>query len=84
MSAQDEPKKKVNEIDYVFDNVKMPGGREKIESQVAQKSIEMLEKRLAELEARLPKPYEEVKFLNYKNRKRILVRPLNPHSTSFR
>lgn len=42
--------------------------------EAADKKIRELEKRIAELEDRLPKKYDRVKFLNYQNRKRILVR----------
>ncbi|CAG7834568.1 unnamed protein product [Allacma fusca] len=36
-------------------------------------SVEELESRIRELEARMPKKYPEVKFLTYKDRKRILI-----------
>jgi len=45
----------------------------KDELRVAEAKIKMLEKRLEELENRLPKQYDVVKFLNYQNRKRILI-----------
>lgn len=45
--------------------------------EAADKKIRELEKRIAELEDRLPKKYDRVKFLNYQNRKRILVRHEN-------
>lgn len=35
--------------------------------------IQELEMRLKDIEFRIPKKYPEVKFLNYKDRKRILV-----------
>lgn len=44
------------------------------ELEAADRRIRELEKRIAELEDRLPKKYDRVKFLNYQNRKRILVR----------
>jgi UDP-glucuronate decarboxylase len=40
---------------------------------LAQQKIQDLEKRIEELESRIPKQYDAVKFLNYQNRKRILV-----------
>lgn len=36
--------------------------------------LEILEERIKELESRIPRKYPDVKFLNHKNRKRILVR----------
>ena len=36
--------------------------------------IQQLEERLREIELRVPKKYPEVKFLTYRDRKRILVR----------
>lgn len=45
----------------------------KNELKLAEAKIRSLEKRLEELENRLPKQYDVVKFLNYQNRKRILV-----------
>lgn len=39
----------------------------------ASERIQELEEKLQTLEARIPKTYPEVKFLNYLNRKRILV-----------
>lgn len=39
----------------------------------ASERIQELEVKLQTLEARIPKTYPEVKFLNYLNRKRILV-----------
>lgn len=50
--------------------------------EAADKKIRELEKRIAELEDRLPKKYDRVKFLNYQNRKRILVRHLYLKITS--
>lgn len=73
LSADDNPRND-NEIDYVYSSVKGSGGRDTSELKAAQQKIQLLEKRLAELESRLPKKYDEVKFLNYQNRKRILVR----------
>lgn len=61
-----------NDADYVFNNVKAYS-REKNDLRLAQAKIKQLEDRIAELENRLPKKYDEVKFLNYQNRKRILV-----------
>lgn len=40
---------------------------------LAQDKIRQLEARIRELEDRIPKKYGRVKFLNYQNRKRILV-----------
>ena len=40
----------------------------------AMEKIQLLQERLEELEYRVPKRYPEVNFLNYKERKRILVR----------
>lgn len=73
LSADDNPRNE-NEIDYVYNSVKGNGGKDTSELKSAQQKIQLLEKRLAELESRLPKKYDEVKFLNYQNRKRILVR----------
>lgn len=39
----------------------------------ASERIQQIEEKLQTLEARIPKTYPEVKFLNYLNRKRILV-----------
>jgi len=36
-------------------------------------SLKKLEERIRDLESRVPKKYPEVKFLSYKDRKRILV-----------
>lgn len=43
------------------------------ELKLAQDKIRQLEERINELEQRIPKKYGQVKFLNYQNRKRILV-----------
>ncbi|CAG9812303.1 unnamed protein product [Chironomus riparius] len=43
------------------------------ELKLAQDKIKKLEERLDDLECRIPKKYETVKFLNYQVRKRILV-----------
>jgi peptidoglycan hydrolase CwlO-like protein len=43
----------------------------------AKAKIEELESRIAYLENHIPKKYPDVKFQNYKNRKRILVSDLN-------
>ena len=40
---------------------------------LAQNKIRKLEERIDDLESRIPKKYDEVKFLNYQVRKRILV-----------
>lgn len=45
----------------------------KKELQKAAEKIKHLEKRLQELDLAMPKKYKEVKFQNYKHRKRILV-----------
>lgn len=42
----------------------------------AKSRIDQLEKKIAILEGRVPQKYPEVKFLGYKERKRILVRSL--------
>lgn len=48
----------------------------------AKSRIDQLEKKIAILEGRVPQKYPEVKFLGYKERKRILVRHLTfTHST---
>lgn len=39
----------------------------------AYKKIETLEEKIMSLEGRMPKTYPDVRFLNYLNRKRILV-----------
>lgn len=39
----------------------------------AKKQILQLERKIQELEGRIPRKYPDVTFLNYKNRKRILV-----------
>lgn len=39
----------------------------------AEQRIKMLEKKIQELEKRLPVEFQEVNFLNYQNKKRILV-----------
>lgn len=40
---------------------------------LAQDKIKKLEDRIDDLESRIPKKYDQVKFLNYQVRKRILV-----------
>lgn len=70
--SADDTNKIDNDVDYVFNNAKTYG-RERNDLRVAQVRIKQLEERIAELENRLPKKYDEVKFLNYQNRKRILV-----------
>lgn len=45
----------------------------KRELQEAKARIEQLEKKIAFLEGRIPQKYPEVKYLGYKERKRILV-----------
>lgn len=45
----------------------------KRELQEAKARIEQLEKKIAILEGRIPQKYPEVKYLGYKERKRILV-----------
>lgn len=67
--SADDPNRNENDVEYVFSNVK-----EKSDLTVAQMEIQLLKKRIEELENRLPKKYDEVKFLNYQTRKRILVR----------
>lgn len=69
MSADDSQKNEVNGDDFLLSGPK----QEKIDLKIAQAKIKQLEKRLEELENRLPKQYDVVKFLNYQNRKRILV-----------
>lgn len=39
----------------------------------AQEKINQLEQRIVELESRIPKKYDEVNFLNYQKRKRVLI-----------
>jgi hypothetical protein len=41
--------------------------------QRAEQKIKMLEKKIQQLEKRLPVEFQEVNFLNYQNKKRILV-----------
>ena len=69
--SADETDRNDNEVDYVYNNLK---GGNKMELQASNQKIKQLELRIAELEDRLPKKYDEVKFLNYQNRKRILVK----------
>lgn len=38
------------------------------------KRIKHLERKIKQLESRIPKQFPDVKFLNYRSRKRILVR----------
>lgn len=45
----------------------------KQEIQQARARIEQLEKKIAILEGRIPQKYPDVKYLGYKERKRILV-----------
>lgn len=73
LSADDTSKNEVNDGNYLLNGV----DQEKVALKIAQAKIKQLEKRLEELENRLPKQYDEVKFLNYQNRKRILVRTKN-------
>ena len=61
MIYHDELAEKVIESDN-FDDLKL-----------AHDKIKELEERINDLESRLPKKYEKVKFLNYQVRKRILV-----------
>jgi hypothetical protein len=70
--SADETDRNDNEMDYVYSNVKALT-RDKNELRVAQDKIKQLENRIAELEQRMPKKFEAVKFLNYQNRKRILI-----------
>lgn len=70
LSADDTNRNGIDD-DYVLKNVDK--NREKSDLTASQLKIRQLEKRLEELENRLPKQYDEVKFLNYQNRKRILV-----------
>lgn len=70
--SADESNRNENNVDYAFSNAKQ-GGKEKSDLLVAEQKIKQLEKRIEELENRLPKKYDEVRFLNYQNRKRILV-----------
>lgn len=70
--SADDTNKNDNEVDYVFNNVKAYS-RDRNDLKHAQLKIKQLEDRIAELDNRLPKKYDEVKFLNYQNRKRILV-----------
>lgn len=75
LSADDETRGE-NDVDYVYNNGNRALGKEKMDLKAAQLKIKQLEKRLEELEGRLPKKYDEVRFLNYQNRKRILVRKI--------
>ena len=43
----------------------------------AKRRIRELEEKLASLEFRIPKKFPDVKFLNYRSRKRILVRSMS-------
>jgi cell shape-determining protein MreC len=63
----------INEVSYNFGSVK--GLNEKnIELREALEKIKQLEQRISQLEElNIPKKYENVKFLNYQNRKRILI-----------
>ena len=70
-ASEQQQEQKGNEIGYVFNPLKSL--KEKKELKDAQIKIRQLEERIEELELRLPKKYEAVKFLNYHNRKRILV-----------
>jgi hypothetical protein len=71
-----------NDVDYVYGSVK-GNNKDKDELKAAQLKIRQLEQRLAGLEERLPKKYEEVRKLNYQSRKRILVRKLLKTQSSF-
>jgi Fic family protein len=73
--SADETAKNDNEVDYEFNNAKVSGKENELRN--AQDRIKTLENRIEELEQRLPKKYEAVKFLNYQNRKRILVSGVN-------
>lgn len=78
--SADDSNRNENDVDYVYSSVK-GGGQEKNELKAAQLKTKQLEQRIAELEKRLPKKYDDVKFLNYQNRKRILVRKKLQQST---
>jgi hypothetical protein len=66
----------------MFTNVKAYSS-EKNQLRIAEQRIKQLENRIEELEQRLPKKYEAVKFLNYQNRKRILVNHAIVHGQHF-
>jgi TolA-binding protein len=80
--SADETARNENEVDYMFTNVKAYSS-EKNQLRIAEQRIKQLENRIEELEQRLPKKYEAVKFLNYQNRKRILVNCANLHGQHF-
>lgn len=71
ITADDTNKNEINDDEYMIAGP----SHEKMELKIAQAKIKQLEKRLEELENRLPKKYDAVQFLNYQNRKRILVSP---------
>lgn len=72
LSAADGSAKNEFDINYEFSNAKSPG-KEEDALRSAQERIKKLEIRIEELEQRLPVKFESVKFLNYQNRKRILI-----------
>lgn len=57
------------------DNIVEDDGKSNLESvlRLAEQRIKLLERKIQELEKRLPVKFEEVNFLNYQNKKRILV-----------
>lgn len=71
--SADETAKNENEIDYFSNAKQLPSGKDTSDLKNANERIKQLEDRIEELEQRLPKKYDAVKFLNYQNRKRILV-----------
>lgn len=87
--SADEARGLDNEIDYMYNDFEKKDPKQlapkkdslvehrkdkRTDLEVADNRIRELEKRIAELEDRLPKKYDRVRFLNYQNRKRILVR----------
>lgn len=72
------PHPDLNEIqEGVMEKSTGVGGREEEEREMtlpeARRRIQELESRLQDLEARVPKRFPDVKFLNYRQRKRVLV-----------
>lgn len=66
-----EPKDSFNNVDHLIETNDLDA--KYLELQIAQSKINELEYKIQQLEDRIPRKYPDVTYLNYKNRKRILV-----------
>ncbi|XP_037939479.1 UDP-glucuronic acid decarboxylase 1 [Teleopsis dalmanni] len=62
-----------NDLHAIYENQQKLLRQQRIELQKAQEQLSRMEEKIRTLEATSPRKYQKVKYLNYKNRKRILI-----------